>query len=67
LQYPTCNVYEQEEVVNSEIQILTSPDLIRKVIETLKVENIYPDLVEDPPKKVKALDIAIDRFGKSLL
>ena len=38
----------QEEVINSEIQILTSRDLIEKVITTLKVENIYPDLAENP-------------------
>ena len=37
-----------EEVANSEIQILTSRGLIEKVITTLKVENIYPDLAEDP-------------------
>ncbi len=43
----------QEEVINSEIQIMTSPDLLKKVIETLKVENIYPDLVKDPPQKMK--------------
>ena len=38
----------QEEVINSEIQILTSRDLIDKVIQTIKVENIYPEVVENP-------------------
>ena len=56
----------QEEVINSEIQILTSRDLIEKVITTLKVENIYPDFVEDPPKTMTPLEAAILQFEKKL-
>ena len=56
----------QEEVINSEIQILTSRDLIEKVITTLKVENIYPDLVEAPPKTMTPLEAAILKFEKKL-
>ena len=56
----------QEEVINSEIQILTSRDLIEKVIASIKVENIYPDLAEDPPKTVTPLEAAILIFEKKL-
>ena len=56
----------QEEVINSEIQILTSRDLIEKVITSIKVENIYPDLAEDPPKTVTPLEAAILIFEKKL-
>ena len=56
----------QEEVINSEIQILTSRDLIEKVITSIKVENIYPDLAEHPPKKVTPLEAAILIFEKKL-
>jgi polysaccharide biosynthesis protein PslE len=56
----------QEEVINSEIQILTSRDLIEKVITTLKVENIYPDLVEAPPKTMTPLEAAILEFEDEL-
>jgi len=41
----------QEEVVNSEIQILSSRELIEKVLATLKVETVYPDLVKSPPAR----------------
>jgi len=57
----------QEEVINSEIQILTSRDLIEKVITTIKVENIYPDYVVDPPKTMTPLEAAIIKFEKKLV
>lgn len=40
----------QEEMVNTEIQILTGRELAERVISTLKLETIYPDLVstKDP-------------------
>lgn len=56
----------QEETVNSEISILTSRDLIEKVITTLKVEDIYPELVENPPSKMTPLQAAILNFEKKL-
>jgi len=56
----------QEEVINSEMQILTSRDLIEKVINTINVENIYPDLVENPSKMITPLEAAILQFEKKL-
>jgi uncharacterized protein involved in exopolysaccharide biosynthesis len=56
----------QEEIINSEIQIMTSQDLIEKVITTIKVENIYPDLVKNPPKLMRPLEAAIRQFEKKL-
>ena len=57
----------QEETVNSEINILTSRDLIEKVITTLKVENIYPELIENPASKMTPLQAAILKFEKKLV
>lgn len=48
----------QEEAINSEIQVLTSRDLIEKVITTLGLENMYPDLVADPSPKISPLKAA---------
>ncbi len=56
----------QEEVTNSEIQILKNRDLIEKVISTLKLENVYPDLLNSSSNRVKPLDVAIERFEKNL-
>jgi uncharacterized protein involved in exopolysaccharide biosynthesis len=55
-----------EEIINSEIQILTSRDLSEKVITTLKVENVYPDLAKNPPKMITPLEAAIQQFEKNL-
>jgi uncharacterized protein involved in exopolysaccharide biosynthesis len=56
----------QEEVINSEIQIMTSPDLAKRVVEAIGVGKMYPDLVENPQLKAKPVDAAISRFGKQL-
>jgi len=56
----------QEEVVNSEINIITSRDLIEKVISTLKIENLYPHLTQSPPANITPLDAAILAFSKKL-
>jgi len=55
-----------EEVLNSEIKILTSRDLIERVVKTLTVAALYPKFVESPPSRGTPLDAAIERFGKDL-
>jgi uncharacterized protein involved in exopolysaccharide biosynthesis len=57
---------KQEEVINSEIQILTSRELIENVIRTMKVETLYPDLAGNPPAKMSPLDAAILKFINGL-
>jgi uncharacterized protein involved in exopolysaccharide biosynthesis len=56
----------QEEVINSEVQILTSQDLIERVIKDIKIENLYPDVVKSPPRRGTPLDAAIHQFEKDL-
>lgn len=56
----------QEEMLNSEIQILSNRDLIEKVITSLKLENIYPELLKNPHADMKPLDRAVARFQKNL-
>jgi uncharacterized protein involved in exopolysaccharide biosynthesis len=58
--------FNQEEAISSEIQILTSKDLIEKVINTVGVENLYPRIVKNPPGKMKPLEAAMLRFEKKL-
>lgn len=55
-----------EEVINSEIQILTSQDLIEKVINTVKIENLYPNLIGNQPGKIPPMAAAIHKFEKAL-
>ena len=63
----------QEEVVNSEINILTSQDLIEKVITDLKIENIYPEVLKSSwlediglRKKTNPMQAAVLNFKKKL-
>jgi len=56
----------QEEVVNSEIQILSNRDLIEKVLTTMKLESVYPKLLEKPAPDVKPMEHAIAAFQKNL-
>lgn len=56
----------QEEALNSEINIITSRDLIKKVITTLGLAQIYPDLAGTPLSATARLEAAITRFNKSL-
>ena len=55
-----------EEIINSETNILTSRDLIAKVVSTITVAEMYPDLVKSPPRRGTPLDAAVERFGKAL-
>jgi uncharacterized protein involved in exopolysaccharide biosynthesis len=56
----------QEGMINSEIQILRSPDLAKRVIETIKLGKIYPDLLKNPSGNIQPLDIAVARFERQL-
>jgi len=57
---------QMEEVVNSETRILSSRELIEKVLTTLKVETVYPELAASPPSTMPPLQAAVLAFGKNL-
>jgi uncharacterized protein involved in exopolysaccharide biosynthesis len=56
----------QEAVINSEIQILTNRDLLRKVIETITPEILYPEISSAGSSRSTPLELSIERFEKSL-
>ncbi|WP_129128297.1 GumC family protein [Geomonas oryzae] len=55
----------QDGIINSEIQVLTSLDSVKKVINTIKLENLYPELVDMPDPKDR-LEAAALNFTRSL-
>ncbi len=55
-----------EEIVNSETSILTSRDLTEKVVSTIGVDAIYPDLARTSPRRGTPLDAAVETFSRSL-
>ncbi len=57
--------FDQERVVESEMQILQSRDLLARVIESIGVENIYPDF-ESGEDRVIHLENSITQMQKDL-
>ncbi|WP_183362223.1 GumC family protein [Geomonas limicola] len=63
----TMNVMlSQDELVNTEIQVLTGRELAEKVVRVLKVNAIYPNLVRSKKKNQNSVDAAVEQFGKHL-
>ena len=58
---PSVHV-ERKPAIKSEIKILKSQDLVKKVLMTLGVNNIYPDLVKKIPKGKDPLPAATGVF-----
>ncbi len=58
--------FNNEEVINSETNILTSRDLIARVVSSLTVERLYPALAKTAPRRGTPLDAAVKRFGEDL-
>jgi uncharacterized protein involved in exopolysaccharide biosynthesis len=56
----------QEEAVNSEINILTSRDLAERVIKTIGLANFYPARASAPPSRMTPLEAGIIAFQKNL-
>lgn len=57
----------QEEILNSEIEIIASRDLMGKVIDAVGLENLYPSLSHKSfPPGITRRDAAIVHFGKML-
>ncbi|MEO8324615.1 MAG: GNVR domain-containing protein [Nitrospirota bacterium] len=58
--------YDQNRIMESEIQILSSRDLAEGVLIKLGVESLYPDLVDAPSKNMAPLEAAIEEIQKTL-
>jgi uncharacterized protein involved in exopolysaccharide biosynthesis len=57
---------DQGSIINTELQILSSRDLIENVITALKVENIYPDIARNPSATMSPVNAAVLRFEKGM-
>jgi uncharacterized protein involved in exopolysaccharide biosynthesis len=55
-----------ETIMRGELSILTSRDLLIKVINVLKPETIYPDLARSAPGTIKPTDEALARMEADL-
>lgn len=56
----------QEELVNTEIKIMTNPDLIRRVLNAFGVKRLYPEVFESQIEGVPPIEKAILKFQEAL-
>lgn len=56
----------QDAIINTEMQILTSNDLAKKLLETAGVYNLYPDLAQSPTPGPALQEIASLQFRQNL-
>ena len=58
--------FDQERVIQSEIQILSSLDLAKRVVESIGVESVYPELLETSPDNVSPLQASAQEMLTNL-
>ena len=58
--------FNRDEILNTEIQIFTSVELIQKVISTMGINAIFPNMVSDSDDPQEVMARAIARFRKKL-
>lgn len=55
-----------QESINSEIEILTSRDLLLEVLHEIGIERVYPKIAQSPPGKMSMDDAAVLAFQNNL-
>lgn len=59
-------ILNQESIINTEAEIITSRELCAKVIETLGIATIYPDLLHKKLDSPALKKLAIERFESNI-
>jgi len=63
----TQRVMSPQEALNNEISILTNHDLIKNVLKSVGIKNLYPEMLEDgATESDRMLNVAVIKFGKKL-
>ncbi len=65
-QAATLPYLTKQEIMNSELEILSSNDLAQETITRIGLEKLYPQLKTDADENSRAMDSAIKLFKKSL-
>ena len=51
--------FDQERIIESELQIITSRDLMERVLKKIGIETLYPDIIESPPTNMSVLEASL--------
>lgn len=60
------NYLNREGIINNEIEILSSSDLLEKAIVTIGIPTLYPTLAKNPPKNKPIVKVAEKLFREEL-
>ena len=52
----------KQEDINSEMSLLTSRAVAQATIDSIGVQNLYPNLVDSPPSNMSLMDAAVQAF-----
>ena len=63
----TAPTSTKQEGINSEIALLTSRAVAEAVIAEIGIDQLYPDLIANPPSSGSVLDAAVLEFARNLV
>jgi len=58
--------FKKEDVLNTEVQILTSEELIENVLKVIGVQTVYPELLKNSASASRAMKKAVAKFKNNL-
>ncbi len=58
--------FNRDEIINTELQIFQSSELIASVLQKIGIDKIYPKIAQKERDHEKALSLAVERFKKEL-
>lgn len=58
--------FSLSDILNSEVRILRSRELKERVIRTVGLENLYPEIVRKPPQGISPVEAAIIAFDEHM-
>ena len=61
------NYFHRDAIINAEIEILNSQDLIEKVIQSIGIDSLYPDLQKSITDSTPVLGVAVKKFSENLM
>ena len=60
------NYFNREGIINNEIEILSSSDLLEKTVIRIGIPTLYPSLAKNPPKNKPIVKVAEKQFREDL-
>lgn len=62
----TPDYFKKEDILNTEVHILTSEELIERTLNAIGVQNVYPELFEKPAPAQVIMKQAVAKFERNI-